>query len=78
MRREAADSFAAGRTALAAAQHIDLGPYAGWNEPERLLFNVERAYRELRGEPFDAPVDVIAMARGMQALRHFWDSKRKR
>jgi glyoxylase-like metal-dependent hydrolase (beta-lactamase superfamily II) len=72
VRSEAAGSFADGRTALAAAQHIDLGPYAGWNEPERLLFNVERAYRELRGEPFDAPVDVIAMARGMQALRRFW------
>jgi glyoxylase-like metal-dependent hydrolase (beta-lactamase superfamily II) len=72
VRSEAADSFAAGRTALEAAQHIDLGPYAGWNEPERLVFNVERAYRELRGEPFDAPVDVIAMARGMLALRRSW------
>ena len=36
------------------------------------MFNVERAYRELRGEPFDAPVDVIAMARGMNELRNHW------
>lgn len=74
VRREAADSFAEGRTALEAAKRIDLGPYASWSEPERLLFNVERAYRELRNEPFDAPVDVIAMARGMQELRNHWQS----
>jgi glyoxylase-like metal-dependent hydrolase (beta-lactamase superfamily II) len=76
VRKEAEASFARGRTALEAAEHIDLGPYAGWNEPERLMFNVERAYRELRGEPFDAPVDVIAMVRGMQALRNHWHGAR--
>jgi len=59
-----------------AAKNIDLGPDAAWNEPERLIFNVERAYRELRGEPFDAPVDVIAMVHGMQALRTHWDGAR--
>jgi glyoxylase-like metal-dependent hydrolase (beta-lactamase superfamily II) len=61
--------FAAELTALEAAKRIDLGPYVEWTEPERLLFNVERAYRELRGEPFDAPVDVLAIARGMHELR---------
>ena len=40
-----------------AAKRIDLGPYADWTEPERLILNVERAYRELRGEPWDAPID---------------------
>jgi hypothetical protein len=29
---------------------------------------VERAYRELRGEPWDAPIDVGAMFRGMYEL----------
>jgi glyoxylase-like metal-dependent hydrolase (beta-lactamase superfamily II) len=29
---------------------IDLGPYAAWNEPERLSFNVARVYAEFRGE----------------------------
>jgi len=76
VRGEAAASFAQGHTALEAAKRIDLGPYAGWNEPERLMFNVERAYRELRGEPFDAPVDVIAMARGMNELRNHWHPPR--
>jgi cyclase len=58
-----------GLTALDAAKRLDLGPYASWTEPERLLFNVERANRELRGEPFDAPMDVPALFRGMYELR---------
>lgn len=66
---EARHAFAAGLTALDAAKRLDLGPYAGWTEPERLLFNVERAYRELRGEPFDAPIDLPAIIRGMYELR---------
>src|SRR5262249_9328357 len=61
--------FAAGLTALDAAKRIDPGPYAGWTEPERILFNVERAYREMRGEPYDAPVDVTSIFRGMHELR---------
>jgi cyclase len=61
--------FEAGLPPLEAAKRIDLGPYAGWTEPERILFSVERAYRELRGEPYDAPIDVPAMFTGMLALR---------
>jgi cyclase len=63
VRAEARSHFDAGRSTLEAAKRIDLGPYAGWTEPERLLFNVERAYREFRGEPFDAPIDVMAIFR---------------
>ena len=57
-----------------AAQKIDLGPYADWLCPERIYMNVERAYREFRGEPFDAPWDqaktfdeiyAVAVARGI-------------
>ncbi len=61
--------FDAGLTVLEAAKRIDLGPYAGWTEPERLIFNVARAYRELRGEPDDTPIDTGAMFRDMHALR---------
>jgi len=57
-----------GLSVLEAAKRIDLGPYAGWTEPERLIFNVERAYRELRGEPFDAPIDAIGLFRDMYQL----------
>jgi cyclase len=58
----------AGLTLVEAAKRIDLGPYAGWTEPERIVFQVERAYREFRGEPFDAPIDVAAAFRGMYEL----------
>jgi glyoxylase-like metal-dependent hydrolase (beta-lactamase superfamily II) len=69
---ESRDAFAAGLSAVDAAKRMDLGPYADWTEPERLVFNVDRAYRELRGEPWDAPVDVQAIMRGMHALQAHW------
>ena len=47
-----------------------------WTEPERMLFNVERAYRELRGEPWDAPIDVAALFQGMYELGEAWHSRR--
>jgi cyclase len=68
VRGESKRFFAAGLPALEAAKRIDLGPYAGWTEPARILFNVERAYRELRGEPYDAPIDAVALFRGMYEL----------
>ncbi len=69
VRDESRRFFGDGLTALEAAKRLDVGPYATWTEPERLLFNVERAYRELRGEPFDAPIDLPAIIRGMYELR---------
>lgn len=74
VRSEAERHFQAGSSELEAAKRIDLGPYAGWNEPERLIFNVARAYRELRDEPIDAPVDVMAMVHGMHALKQQWNA----
>ena len=69
VRAESRRWFDAGLSVLEAAQRIDPGPYAGWTEPERIIFQVERAYREFRGEPHDAPLDVMALFRGMHALR---------
>ena len=69
VRTEARAHFDAGRSVVEAAKRIDPGPYAGWTEPERIVFNVERAYREFRGEPFDAPVDAMAMFQGMFEVR---------
>jgi glyoxylase-like metal-dependent hydrolase (beta-lactamase superfamily II) len=66
---EARRCFDAGLEPLDAARRIDLGPYAGWTEPERIVFQVERAYRELRGVPFDAPIDVPRVFRSMMQLR---------
>lgn len=68
VRTEARRHFDAGRDVLDACRRIDLGPYAQWTEPERIMFNVARAYREFRGEPLDAPIDVTAMFAGMHAL----------
>ncbi len=66
--------FEAGLSSLEAAKRIDPGPYASWTQPERLVFNVDRAYRELRGEPWDSPVDAIALIRGTYELKRYWDS----
>ena len=72
---EAKACFDRGMSAVEAARRIDFGPYAEWNSPARLSFNVERAYREFRGDPFDAPWDIgkvfgsiyaLAKARGIE------------
>ncbi len=69
---EAKRFFESGTDPVEACKRIDLGPYADWTEPERIIFNVDRAYRELRGEPWDAPADVAGIFRGMLALRSHW------
>jgi len=56
---------------LEACKRIDLGPYADWTEPERLIFNVSRAYREFEGVAFDIPLDPVALFGDMATLaRH--------
>jgi glyoxylase-like metal-dependent hydrolase (beta-lactamase superfamily II) len=46
---EAGRCFARGLSLEEAACAIELGPYARWSQPERLVFNLARAYRELAG-----------------------------
>ncbi len=69
MRDESRAAFDQGLDRLAAARSIDLGPYASWTEPERIVFQVERAFRELRGEPHDAPIDTPSLFADMYAYR---------
>jgi cyclase len=69
VRGEAERFFAQGLSVVEASRRIDLGPYAGWTEPERIVFNVDRAYRELRGESYETPVDVATIFRGMYEVR---------
>jgi glyoxylase-like metal-dependent hydrolase (beta-lactamase superfamily II) len=76
VRGEAERAFARGLSELEAARRIDLGPYAGWTQPERLVFNVARAYRELRGEPEDAPVNAVALLDQCCELRAHWEAAR--
>ncbi|OGP83786.1 MAG: hypothetical protein A2Y95_07145 [Deltaproteobacteria bacterium RBG_13_65_10] len=68
VRSEARRFFDAGVPVIEAARRIDLGPYAGWDEPERIVFSMDRAYRELRGEPYDAPIDMMGLLTGAVQL----------
>jgi len=47
--------YDAGLSARDASRKVDFGPYADWISPERIYLNIERAYREFRGEPPDKP-----------------------
>jgi hypothetical protein len=60
VRDEAKKCFDAGVTSLDAAKRIEFGPYSEWRAPARLYMNVERAYREFRNEPPDAPWNQAA------------------
>jgi cyclase len=74
LRDESKKCFDAGLTSLDAAKKIEFGPYGNWHAPARLYMNVERAYREFRSEPADAPwnkpatfdaIYKVAKARGI-------------
>ena len=70
---EARRLFKDGMSPLEASKQIDVGPYAEWTEPERLIFNVARAFREFRGEPWDAPFgDAVQLITQAQELRAHW------
>ena len=55
VRDESRKCFEEDLTSLDAAKRIEFGPYGEWRAPARLYMNVERAYREFRNEPPDAP-----------------------
>lgn len=61
---------------LEAAGQIELGKkYMEWTEPERLIFTVARAFRDFRGEPWDAPFgDALTLLGLAHELRKHWDS----
>jgi glyoxylase-like metal-dependent hydrolase (beta-lactamase superfamily II) len=75
VREESRHCFDRGLAALEASKKIDLGPYGGYRAPARLYMNVERAYREFRGEAENAPwghaktfdaIYAVAKARGIE------------
>lgn len=63
--REARPRYDAGLTPLDAARDIDLGPYEGWGEPERLVVNIHALYRDFGAE---LPADAVNMMGEMAAL----------
>ncbi len=50
IREQARGAFDAGRSPEEATRAVDLGDYASWEEPERIVLNVQRLYQEFRGE----------------------------
>ena len=68
MRDEARKRFDAGLDVEEAARDIDLRPFAGWTDAERIVANVHALYREFRGDK--APADAMAVLAAMGRLRH--------
>jgi glyoxylase-like metal-dependent hydrolase (beta-lactamase superfamily II) len=60
-RDHAKNCFERGLSLEEAVRTIVLGPYAGWIEPERIVFQIDRAYRELRGEAWNSPFDYLSL-----------------
>jgi glyoxylase-like metal-dependent hydrolase (beta-lactamase superfamily II) len=61
----AADLHARGRTVAQAAAELDLGRFAGWGNPERLVINIDSCYRHL--DPAHPAPDVLALFTQMAA-----------
>jgi cyclase len=62
---EARTRYEAGMSPLEAARDIDLSPYAGWGEAERVVANVRALYRDF-GDP--SPADALTVMGEMAAL----------
>jgi cyclase len=62
---ESRTRYDGGLTPLEAARDIDLGPYAGWSEAERVVANVRALYRDFGSE---APEDAMTLLGEMAAL----------
>ena len=50
----------AGLAPLELARQADLGPYADWHDPERIVGNLHRAYADLGAGPAGEPIDLAA------------------
>ena len=70
VRERAREMFDAGLGALEAADQIELGPFAAWKAPERIVQNVEELYNEF--DPSRPAASTIEVFRGMArwAKRH--------
>jgi cyclase len=57
--------FDGGESPMEAARDIDLGPYSGWSEPERVVANVHALYRDFGSA---VPGDALTLMAEMAAL----------
>ncbi|MFI8997848.1 MBL fold metallo-hydrolase [Streptomyces sp. NPDC053542] len=67
IQRIAREGYEAGRTALETARRADLGAFARWLDPERVVGNVHRAYAELAGGSEGADLDILVPFQEMAA-----------
>jgi cyclase len=67
--------FDQGLWPLDAAKQMDLGSFMEWTEPQRLIYNVDRAYREFEGKPWDTPIDAMQMMAQGHELKLYWERK---
>jgi glyoxylase-like metal-dependent hydrolase (beta-lactamase superfamily II) len=65
LRDEATGRFESGMSASDAARDIDLGPFAGWVDAERIVVTVDNIYNEL--DPSRPRAGVLALIEGMAA-----------
>lgn len=70
VQRLARDGWEAGLTPLELAQEADLGEFADLPEPERLVANLHRAYRELDGAPRGDRLPVLPIVADMVAFNN--------
>lgn len=68
IQNETKKRFDAGMDPFLAAKDIDLGEFAKWKNPERIVANVERLYSEFRGEEPGVPLDVMSILPKMMKL----------
>jgi cyclase len=69
VQREARKRFDKGMTVDEAAKDIDLGQFKQWPDRERILANLERLWREFRGEdPTTSKLDVTELFLRMDAM----------
>jgi cyclase len=66
---EAKKRFDKGMTVDEAVRDIDLGPFKQWPNHERILLNLERLWREFRGEdPATSKLDLVEVFLRMDAM----------
>jgi glyoxylase-like metal-dependent hydrolase (beta-lactamase superfamily II) len=61
---------------LEAAKRVELGAFAKWTQPERIVFVLARAFRELRGGAWDETVEAIPLFEAAVELRRWWEETR--
>jgi cyclase len=65
---ESRKGYDAGKSPFDVARNIFLGEFKHWAEPQRIVINVERLYKEFRGEQPISPMDTKMHLRQMHEL----------